>query len=97
MGRVTVRNLSSGPASLVLAEEGENGMARQCGNVTPSVVPAGVTERVTFLLPRKRVRTCWVWVNPPPGNGGTFFQTSDAPMKGEFLIDAGGQVMWGGQ
>jgi hypothetical protein len=36
-------------------------------------------------------------VNPDPGAGGSFFQTSDAPMKGEFLIMADGQTMWGGQ
>jgi hypothetical protein len=35
-------------------------------------------------------------VNPVPGEGGSFFQTSDAPLKGGFLIDEGGQEMWGG-
>jgi hypothetical protein len=36
-------------------------------------------------------------VNPVPGEGGSFFQTSDAPMEGGFLITADGQTMWGGQ
>ena len=80
-----------------MAEEDENGMARLCGNVTPNVVPPDTTVKVTFLLPPKSVTTCWIWVNPEPGEGGSFFQTSDAPMKGEFLIRADGQTMWGGQ
>jgi len=94
---VTVRNKSSDPATLFVIEETETGMGPQCGTVTPSVVPPDTTTRVTFLLPPKKVTTCWIWVNPPPGTGGSFFQTSDAPMKGGFLITADGQTMWGGQ
>jgi hypothetical protein len=94
---VTVRNESSGPATLFLAEDGEDGIGQLCGSVTPNVVPAGVTEQVTFLLPPKSVTSCWIWVNPVPGEGGSFFQTSDAPLKGEFLVTADGQTMWGGQ
>jgi hypothetical protein len=93
---VTVDNKSSKPATLFAAEEGETGVGRLCGNVTPNVVPAGVTMKVTFLLPPKNVTSCWIWVNPVPGEGGSFFQTSDAPLKGGFLIDEGGQEMWGG-
>jgi len=92
---VTVNNESSDPTTLFVTEEGETGMGRQCGTVTPSVVPPNTTMTVTFLLPPKRVTTCWIWVNPDTG-GGSFFQTSDAPMKGEFLI-RDGQTMWGGQ
>ena len=92
---VKVVNESSKPATLFMAEEGESGLERLCGNVTPNVVPAGVTANVTFLLPLKRVTSCWIWVNPGPGGGGSFFQTSDAPLKGGFHIDEGGQVMWG--
>ena len=92
---VTVVNKSSKPATLFLAEEGETGVGRLCGNVTPNVVPAGVTVKVTFLLPPKSVTSCWIWVNPVPGEGGSFFQTSDAPLKGGFPIDEGGQAMWG--
>jgi hypothetical protein len=77
---VTVRNESSGPATLFLAEDGEDGIGQLCGSVTPNVVPAGVTEKVTFLLPPKSVTSCWIWVNPVPGEGGSFFQTSDAPL-----------------
>lgn len=94
---VTVRNQSSDPATLFAVEETETGMGRQCGTVTPSVVPPDTTMKVTFLLPPKNVTNCWIWVNPAPGNGGSFFQTSDAPMKGGFLVMAGGQTMWGGQ
>ena len=91
---VKVVNESSKPATLFMAEEGESGVARLCGNVTPNVVQAGVTVKVTFLLPPKRVTSCWIWVNPGPGGGGSFFQTSDAPMDGEFFIQEGGQAGW---
>jgi hypothetical protein len=72
-------------------------MGPQCGTVTPAIVPAGVTTRVTFLLPPKSVTDCWIWVNPTPDGAGSFFQTSDAPLKGHFLVQPGGQTMWGGQ
>ena len=71
---------------MFLAEDGENGIGTLCGSVTPNVVPAGVTEKVTFLLPPKRVTDCWIWVNPVPGQGGSMFQTSDAPMKGKIVF-----------
>ena len=48
---VTVVNKSSEPATLFMAEDGENGIGQLCGSVTPNVVPAGVTAKVTFLLP----------------------------------------------
>jgi hypothetical protein len=54
-------------------------------------VPAGVTEQVTFLLPAKNVTACWIWVNPVPGQGGSLFETSDAPVAGEIFILEGGQ------
>jgi Kelch motif/Galactose oxidase, central domain len=92
---VTVDNKSSEPATLFAAEEDETGPARLCGKVTPNVVPPDTTMKVTFLLPPKNVTSCWIWVNPVPGEGGSFFQTSDAPLKGGFHIDEGGQVMWG--
>ena len=85
--KVTVVNQSPDSVTLFLAEEDENGMAQLCGNVTPNVVPAGVTENVTFLLPPKTVRNCWIWVNPPPG--GSLFPTSDAPMAGKIVIIPG--------
>ncbi len=86
---VTVVNKSSEPGRLFLAEEGDNGMARLCGSVTPNVVPAGITRKVTFLLPPKRVTDCWIWLNPVPGGGGSLFQTSDAPMAGKILFQKG--------
>jgi hypothetical protein len=94
---VTVQNHASEPATLFEAEEGENGPTTLCGAVTPNVVPPHTTMDVTFLLPPKRVTDCWIWVNPVPGEGGSFFQTSDAPMAGEFVISADGQEGWLGQ
>jgi hypothetical protein len=93
---VTVANKSSEPATLFLAEEGGNGPAQLCGSVTPNVVPAGVTEKVTFLLPPKRVTGCWIWVNPAPRQGGSMFQTSDAPLAGKFVIQEGENGAQGG-
>jgi hypothetical protein len=92
--KVTVVNQSSEPATLFMAEEGENGIGQLCGSVTPNVVPAGVTETVTFLLPPKRVKSCWIWVNPVPGQGGSLFQTSDAPLAGKIFIMADGRAGW---
>ena len=91
---VTVANKSSEPATLFTADDGENGPGRTCGNITPSVVPPDTTMKVTFLLPPKSVKSCWIWLNPVPGEGGSMFQTSDAPMKGEFVITADGQAGW---
>jgi hypothetical protein len=91
---VMVVNKSSVPATLFLAEDGENGIGQLCGSVTPNVVPAGVTKKVTFLLPPKKVTRCWIWVNPVPGQGGSLFETSDAPMAGEIFIQEGGQGGW---
>ena len=91
---VTVRNHSSDPARLFEAEQGESGPAGLCGTVTPNVVPPHTTVKVTFLLPPKQVKSCWIWVNPVPGEGGSLFQTSDAPMPGEFVITAEGQAGW---
>jgi hypothetical protein len=92
--KVTVVNKSSKPATLLVAEEDQNGPARLVGSVTPNVVPAGATIQVTFLVPPKGVGDGWIWVNPVPGQGGSFFATDDVPTKGEFRIDAGGQVGW---
>jgi hypothetical protein len=91
---VIVRNTSSLPATLFVAEDGENGVGELCASVTPNVVPAGVTENVTFQLPPKKVSGCWIWVNPVPGQGGSLFETSDAPMAGEIFIQEGGQGGW---
>jgi hypothetical protein len=92
--KVTVVNKSSEPATLFLAEVGENGIGQLCGSVTPNAVPAGVTEEATFLLPPKTVTSCWIWVNPVPGQGGSLFQTSDAPLAGKIFIQEGGQGGW---
>jgi hypothetical protein len=34
-----------------------------------------------------RAKTCWIWVNPPPG--GELFQTSDAPLAGKIVVIPG--------
>ncbi len=86
---VTVVNKSSKPGTLFLAEDGDNGIGQLCGSVTPNVVPAGVTLKVTFLLPAKRVKDCWLWLDPVPGLGGSMFQTSDAPMPGKIVFTEG--------
>jgi len=91
---VRVVNESSGPATLFLAEDGENGLGQLCGSVTPNVVPAGVTGQVTFMLPPRSESGCWIWVNPVPGQGGSLFETSDAPLAGEIFIQQGGQGGW---
>ncbi len=63
--------------------------AQLCGSVTPNVVPAGMTKNVTFMLPPKTVKTCWLWLDPVPGQGGSMFQTSDAPLAGKILFQEG--------
>ena len=93
---VTVVNKSSKPGTLFMAEDGENGIGQLCGSVTPNAVPAGVAAQVTFLLPPTRVTDCWIWVNPVPGQGGSMFQTSDAPMAGRFVIQEGENGAQGG-
>ncbi len=93
---VTVVNKSSDPGTLFLAEEGQNGIGQLCGSVTPNAVPAGVTETVTFVLPPKKVTACWIWVDPVPGQGGSLFQTSDAPLAGKIIFQAGEQGAQGG-
>ena len=45
-------------------------MGQLCGNVTPNVVPADTTMEVTFLLPPKSVKSCWIWVNPVLARAG---------------------------
>ena len=92
---VTVVNKSSEPATLFLAEDDPSAApvanlpGKLCGSVTPNVVPAGVTQKVTFLLPPKSNKDCWLWVDPAPGTGGSLFQTSDAPMPGKILVGPG--------
>jgi hypothetical protein len=93
---VTVVNDSDAPATLFLAEDGANGLGLLCGSVTPNVVPADTTMDVTFQLPPESVTDCWIWVNPVPGEGGSLFQTSDAPMPGQVFVTADGQSGWAG-
>jgi hypothetical protein len=93
---VTVVNDSPHPVTVVLAGNLENGRAQLCGSVTPNVVPATTTVEVTFLLPPKSIRGCWATLNLRPGEEGGFFETSDAPMAGNFWIRADGELLWGG-
>jgi hypothetical protein len=87
---VTVENKSSKPATLFLATEPFNGPGDQCGSVTPDVVPPGVTETVTFLLPPKSVNDCWLMIRPGPGAGGDFGPTDEWPASGKLIVSDGG-------
>jgi len=92
---VTVVNDSDQPVSLILAEEdGNDGIARLCGSVTPNVVAAETTMELSFLLPAKNVRGCSLLVNSVPGDLGGLFETSEAPMAGKVWITADGQIGW---
>ena len=65
---VTVENKSSEPATMFVAENGEDGL-RLVGSATPNVVPAGTTMKVTFLFPAKGPDDGWITVNPRQGEG----------------------------
>jgi len=52
--------------------------------------------KVTFLLPSKRVTSCWIWLDPVPGQGGSLFQTSDAPLNGKIVFHEGEKGAQGG-
>jgi Kelch motif/Galactose oxidase, central domain len=93
---VTVVNESAQPVTVVLAGNLENGRAQLCGSVTPNLVPAGATIEVIFQLPAKNIRGCWATLNLRPGEEGGFFETSDAPMAGNFRIRPDGVELWGG-
>jgi hypothetical protein len=57
--------------------------------------PAPIAQiKVTFLLPPKRVTSCWIWVDPVPGQGGSLFQTSDAPLNRKIVFQEGAQGGW---
>jgi hypothetical protein len=58
--------------------------------VTPDVVPPGVTESVTFLLPPKSVNDCWLMIRPGPGAGGDFGPTDEWPASGKLIVSDGG-------
>ena len=89
---VTVENRSSKPAALFLATEPLTDMSQLCGSVTPDVVPAGVTEQVTFVLPPKGGAACWLMVGPRPGGGADFGPTDGWPIPGprKLIIQNGG-------
>lgn len=89
---VTVVNKSPRPATLVVAEETEAGLAgRMVGTVTPSVVPAGATRDVTFALPPGEG---WaIFVNPGP-NTGALLIWAEVPLAGEIRITADGNAGW---
>ena len=91
-GRSPFCNESSDPTTLFVTEEGETGMGRQCGTVTPNVVPPETTMTVTFLLPPKSVTDCWIWVNPAPGKGGLVLPDVRRALKGEFSSRTGNDL-----
>ena len=75
---------------LFLGYEPLNDMSQLCGSVTPDVVPAGVTEQVTFELPPKSDGDCKLMVRPVPGDGGPLWWTADVPQPGHLYIADGG-------
>ena len=91
---VKVVNNSARPATLVVAEETEEGHAgRLVGTVSPSVVPPGATVRVTFALPAKGSTRWSIFVNPGPDEGPLLVWT-EVPLAGEIRIGAYGSVGW---
>jgi hypothetical protein len=101
---VTVENRSSRPATLFLATEPLTDMGQLCGSITPDVVPAHTTEKVTFQLPPKSVNDCWLMVRPGPGASGDHGPTNEWPIPGKLVIEDGGDnangddlsVLWQG-
>jgi hypothetical protein len=92
---VTVVNDSAQPATLFLAEDdASDTLDKLCGSVTPNVVPAGVTQEVSFLLPARNVEGCALLVNPVPGDLGGLFETFEVPKAGKVWITADGQIGW---
>ena len=72
---ITVENLSSEPATLVVAEDLQT-MGRSVGTAVPSSVPAGATQDVVFTVPPGRG---WaIFVNPGP-NAGPMILAQDVP------------------
>jgi hypothetical protein len=93
--KVTVNNRSSEPVALFVAEEDGFGMTRPVGSATPNVVPAGATERVTFLFPADSdPDDGWIFVNPRPGEEGALVGAADIGIPGKIVITAEGQVGW---
>ena len=91
---VKVVNNSDRPATLVVAEETEEGHAgRLVGTVSPSVVPPGATVKVTFALPAKGPTGWSIFVNPGPDTGPLLVWT-EVPLAGEIRIGAHGSVGW---
>jgi Kelch motif protein len=90
---VTVENRKSKPATLFLAMEPLNDMSQLCGSVTPNVVPAHTTEKVTFQMPPKGQTECWLMVHPVPGADGAFGPTDGWPIPGprRLVIGAPGE------
>jgi hypothetical protein len=87
---VTVENKSSKAVTLFLAREPLNDMGDLCGSVTPDVVAAGVTEKVTFRLPPTSVNDCWLMIRPGPGASGDLGPTDNWPTPGKLVIHDGG-------
>ena len=91
---VTVDNKSSEPVAVFVAEEGDDGTLRLVGSASPNVIPARATVKVTFLFPAKGGPDGWIYVNPRPGEGGSFFRAADIGTPGKFVITAEGDVGW---
>jgi hypothetical protein len=93
--KVTVDNRSSEPVALFVAEEDGYGMTRLVGSASPNVVPAGATEKVTFLFPAKGdPDDGWIYVNPRPGEEGALVGAADIGIPGKILITNEGNGGW---
>ena len=90
---ITVDNQSSEPATMFVAEGGEETF-RLVGSATPNVVPAGTSMKVTFRFPAKGPDDGWITVNPRMGEGADVGSVGadNIGMPGKILIteDCGG-------
>jgi hypothetical protein len=101
---ITVDNNSSKRVTLFLAREPLTDMSELCGSITPDVVPAHTTEKVTFQLPPKSDGDCWLMVLSGPGADGSHGPTNEWPIPGKLVIQDGGDnangddlsVLWQG-
>jgi hypothetical protein len=97
--KIRVSNGSSRPATLVVAEESDQGlMGKVVGSATPSVVLPGTTVDVTFLVPATDTGGWSIFVNPRPGTdtGGVIGWTVFPP-SGSIHINEEGLSGWMGE
>ena len=97
--KIRVSNSSSRPATLVVAEESEQGvMGRIVGSASPNVVQPGTAVEVTFLVPATDAGGWSIFVNPRAGTdtGGVIGWTVFPP-SGSIHINEEGNFGWMGE